>query len=112
MKDDLVYVHHILDAVNQIQRYTKNLTYKKFLRSRVIQDAVIRQVTIIGEASRQLSIEFQKNNPQIPWGQIIGMRNKLVHDYFGVDLGEVWRVVQEDLPVLRKQLKQLLRSVR
>ncbi len=110
MKDDLVYIHHMLDAIIQIQKYVKNLTDKKFLRSQMIKDAVIRQITIIGEASRQLSPEFQKNHPQIPWGNVIGMRNILVHDYLGVDYVEVWRVTQEDLPVLKKQLKQILRG--
>jgi uncharacterized protein with HEPN domain len=112
MKDDLVYIHHVLDAIIQIQKYAKNLTSKKFLRSQITKDAVIRQVTIIGEASRRLSPDFQKNHPQVPWSQVIGMRNRLVHDYLGTDFGEVWRVVQEDLPTLKQQLRKMLRDAR
>ena len=112
MKDDLVYVHHIADAITRIESYVKNMTWKKFSRSHLAQDAVIRQITIIGEASRQFSAEFQSAHPEIPWPKIVGMRNKLVHDYIGVDLGEVWRVTREDLPELKKQMKQILRDAR
>lgn len=90
----------------------QNLTYAKFLRSQITKDAVIRQVTIIGEASRRLSLDFQMNHPQIPWSEVIGMRNRSVHDHLGTDFGEVWRVAQEDLPTLKKQLKQILRDAR
>lgn len=112
MKDNLVYVHHILDAIAQIERYTKNLTYKKFMRTRMVQDAVIRQITIIGEASRNFSADFQSAHPTVPWADVIGMRNILVHDYSGVNLNDVWEVVQKDLPMLKKQLRQILRDAR
>jgi len=112
MKDDLVYVHHIRDAIAQIEKYVKHMTYKKFGRSRMVQDAVVRQVTIIGEAARNLSPEFRQNHPEIPWAKVIGMRNVLVHDYFGIDIGEVWRVTQDDLPALKKQVGRILRDAR
>jgi len=112
MKDDWVYVQHILDAIAQIERYVKNLTYKKFMRARLVQDGVIRQITIIGEASRQTAPDFQSAHPEIPWADVIGMRNILVHDYLGVNLNDVWEVTQEDLPKLKKQLKQILRDAR
>ncbi len=89
MKDDLVYVHHISDAITRIESYVKNMTWKKFSRSHLTQDAVMRQITIIGEASRHFSAEFQAAHPEISWTKIVGMRNKLVHDYIGVDIGEV-----------------------
>ncbi len=112
MSDDLVYVRHILDATAKIESFVKNMTFKKFARSQLAQSATMYQIAVIGEAARHLSIEFQSAHSQIPWAQIVGMRNKLMHDYMGVDLGEVWQVTQEDLPELKKQIKQILRSAR
>jgi uncharacterized protein with HEPN domain len=112
MKDDLVYVHHILDAIARIESYVKNMTFKKFVRSHMAQDAVIRQVAIIGEASRHFSPEFLSAHAYIPWSKIAGTRNILIHDYVGVEMSEVWRITQEDLPELKKQMKQILRDDR
>lgn len=110
MNDDLVYARHILDAIAKIESFVKNMTFKKFAHSQIAQSATIYQIAMIGEAARHFSAEFQSAHSQIPWAQIVGMRNKLIHDYLGVDLGEVWRVTQEDLPQLKKQIKQILRD--
>ncbi|MEW5717205.1 MAG: DUF86 domain-containing protein [Chloroflexota bacterium] len=112
MSDDLVYARHIIDAIAQIESFVKKMTFKKFARSRVAQSGTMYQIAVIGEAARHLSIEFQAAHSQIPWAQIVGMRNKLIHDYMGVDLGEVWRVTQDDLPEPKRQIKQILQSAR
>ncbi|MBI4788212.1 MAG: DUF86 domain-containing protein [Chloroflexi bacterium] len=112
MNDDLVYVRHILDAIAKIESFVKNMTFNKFARSQLAQSATMYQVSIIGEAARHFSPEFQTAHSNIPWPQIVGMRNKLIHEYFGADLGEVWRVTQDDLPELKKQMKHVLRDAR
>ena len=80
----------------------------KFMADEMVQDAVIRQLSIIGEAVGQLSDELREESPSVPWTDIYGMRNKLVHDYFGVDLQAVWDTVQQDLPSLLTAVNDLL----
>lgn len=100
-KSDTPYLQHILAAIEQLEVYNENLTYEAFAQNRLLQDGFIRQLAIIGEASNQLSGDFRNSFAQIPWTDIITMRNKLIHEYFGVDLKAVWMAVQEDLPVLK-----------
>ncbi len=107
-EQDIVFLQHILDAINLIEEYTKNKSYKDFENNRMLQDAVIRELEIIGEATKNLSKELRKAHPHIPWKQIAGMRDKLIHGYFGVDLEAVWNTVTKDLPILKKNIKKIL----
>ncbi len=109
-RDDSVYLKHIRDAIARIQQYTRGVSKTSFLRESLVQDAVIRQIEIIGEAARRVSEKIRSENVQIPWQDIAGMRNKLIHDYFGVDLEKVWMTVKKDIPLLRKQINQLLKT--
>ncbi|NOZ56075.1 MAG: DUF86 domain-containing protein [Calditrichaeota bacterium] len=108
VEDDRVFLWHILDAADAIHEYLSGLTRESFLRSRVVQDAVIRQLEVIGEATRHLSREFRSAHPAIPWSEIAGMRDKLIHDYFGVDLEVVWETASRDVPALREKLSGIL----
>ena len=101
----------ILEAINKIDRFAGEgrVAFDNDERTQVW---MAHYVQIIGEAARALSEEFQAQHPQVPWSQIIGMRHILVHDYFGVDLGEVWTVVERDLPVLRQQVEDILEGMR
>jgi uncharacterized protein with HEPN domain len=90
----------------------KGFSYEQFERSRLVQDAVIREIMIIGEAARHISSSLREANPEIPWSSIIGMRNILIHEYFEIDVPEVWKTVQADLPVLKMQLSQVVRSMK
>jgi uncharacterized protein with HEPN domain len=110
-RDDSVYLKHIRDAIGKIQVYTRGVSESAFRSNTLIQDAVIRQIEIIGEATKRLSDRTRMLNPGVPWQDIAGMRNKLVHDYFGVDIEKVWLTVQIDIPALKKQISKLLRSL-
>ncbi|WP_319508197.1 DUF86 domain-containing protein [uncultured Methanolobus sp.] len=101
MKNDSVFLIHILDAINQIEEYTTGVIYEEFLEKRLIQDAVVRQLEIIGEATKNLSSNTTEKNPHVPWKEIAGMRDKLIHVYFGVDLEEVWNTITKDIPYLK-----------
>ena len=107
-KDDAFYLRHIRDAIHQIQRHLQGVGEAKSMADEMVQDAVIRQLSIIGEAVGQLSDELREESPSVPWTDIYGMRNKLVHDYFGVDLQAVWDTVQQDLPSLLTTVNALL----
>ncbi len=107
-RNDAVYLAHILDAINQIEIYTADLSYSQFLRTRLVQDGVIRQLEIIGEASRNLSDEFRTQHSDLPWQQIISLRNRLIHAYFDVNLGIVWDIIQNDIPSLKGKISELI----
>lgn len=109
-KDNLVYLRHIIDAANQIYEYIKDLEFESFIKSRLIQDAVIRELEIIGEASKNLTNEFLKNYPTIPWKDIAGMRDKLIHGYMGVNLDDVWKTTKDDVPALKDQINKILKN--
>lgn len=85
MKDDLAFIEHILLCIDKIQQYTKNMTPQDFNNDELIQDAVIRNIEIIGEASKKISKDLKSQYHEIPWKEMSGMRDKLIHDYFGVD---------------------------
>lgn len=103
-RDDSVYHAHILDALRQITEYIAGLEYETFRSSRMVHDAVIRQFEIIGEATKNLSEAFKNQYPAVPWKDLAGFRDKLIHQYFGVDLALVWRSVLDDVPFLLSAL--------
>ncbi len=110
MKDDSVYLKHILDAISKVEEYTRGTSKKDFASKTMIQDAVIRQIEIIGEASKQVSADLKRKHSQVPWKDIAGMRDKLIHDYLGVDIDAVWVTVEKDLPQLKERVKAVLGS--
>jgi uncharacterized protein with HEPN domain len=107
-KDDTVYLQHILDAILRIETYTHGVSKEEYLQDSLLQDGVVRQLEIIGEASTNLSQEFQDKYSEIPWGQIIGLRNRIVHAYFDINLDVTWDIVHGDIPELKKQIESIL----
>jgi uncharacterized protein with HEPN domain len=108
---DLVYVRHILDAILRIAEYLQGIDEEAFLQTPLVQDGVIRQLEIIGEATKQISSETRAEHAHIPWKDMAGMRDKLIHDYFGVDLEQVWITAQNDIPILQVEIKAILGSL-
>lgn len=107
-KDPIIYLDHIRTCIQKIVDYTDGSTEADFLKNSMIQDAVIRNFEIIGEASKQLSVDFRAKYPEIEWKKISGMRDKLIHDYIGVDLWAVWAVVENILPKLAIQIDTII----
>ena len=110
-KDSGVYLKHMHDACQRIENFTKGYQKEMFLQSELVQSAVTRQIEILGEAAKNISTEFRKNYPLIEWSDIAGMRDKVIHHYFGVDLNEVWNVVIKEVPRLKKEIIAILHQI-
>lgn len=106
MKVDRVYLLNIIECIEWIQNYTSS-GEEEFMKSRLIQDAVNRNLEIIGEATKRISVELKDQNKDIPWRQMAGLRDVLIHDYMGVSNKIVWNVVQNELPQLLVKIKKL-----
>ncbi len=108
---DRAYLNHILDSISKIEDFTKGIDEGGFKRDELVQSAVIRQIEIIREASKQISEGTKNKNKNIPWKDIAGMRDKLIHGYFGVDIDAVWDTIQRDIPDLKSDIKKIIEEL-
>lgn len=102
-----IYIDDILESTELIREYIKNVSYKKFEEDIGIQDKVLRRLEIISEAATKLSSEFTKKYSKIPWRQMIGLRNIIIHEYSSINLEEIWRIVTVDLSETKKLIEKL-----
>ena len=108
--DDLDFVRHILDETRYLQAASAGLEGTKFMRDETLRRAFVRSIEIIGEAARHVSKQFQDKYPAIEWRSMAGMRNRLIHNYLGVDYDIVWDVVINKVPTLRSELERVLQQ--
>lgn len=102
MASDDLYREHIREAIAKIEHYTKGLSLEEFGKSSLLQDGVVREFEIIGEAAKHLSLEFRRVRNEISWRQVMSMRDRLIHEYFDVDVELVWKTLRNDLPALKR----------
>jgi len=108
MKDDKVFLKHILDAIGNIEEYLSGTTYQDFSSNKMMVDAVVRELEIIGEASANISRRFQDEHPDVMWAKMKATRNFLIHEYFAVNTKIVWDTCKENLPELKQFVSGLL----
>ena len=111
-RNDKAYLRHIADAISDIKRFMKNVTKEEFLENKEKQYAVLRALEIIGEATKNVSKEITAKHPEVNWSDIAGMRDRLIHQYFGVNLDLVWATVKKNLPELEDQISEMLKKTR
>jgi uncharacterized protein with HEPN domain len=111
MKKDEAYLKHIIDAISDIEKFAEGMTKEGFYESKEKQYAILRALEIIGEATKSLSSGLKAEHREVRWKDIAGMRDKLIHEYFGVDLELVWETIKRDLPKLKKQVYEILGSL-
>jgi len=107
-KDYRLYIDDIVNSSKNILEYTKGFNFDEFVKDKKTVDAVIRNLEIIGEASKRIPEDLKEKYPRIPWHAISGMRNKVIHEYFGVDCGIIWKTVTEKIPNLVKELRRII----
>jgi len=111
IKNDLAFVEHVLDSINAIEEFSKDIDKEELISNRLKHDAIVREIEIIGEAVKNISENLKEKYKEIEWKAIIGTRDKMIHHYFGVDWKIVWKIVKKDLPVLKRQMGRVKKNL-
>ena len=109
-RDVILLISDILEAIGKIEKYVHNKSYEEFKKDDKTKDAVVRNLEIVGEAVRNIPENFKEKYPDVDWKAAAGMRDKLIHEYFGVSLAIVWETVKSDLPPFKKRMEEILRE--
>ena len=111
-KDPIIFIEHIIDSIKNIEQFMKNVKKEDFFKNKEKQSAVVRQIEIIGDAVKNLPEDFRNKHKDVPWKDIAGMRDKLMHHYFGVNLEIVWKTTKEDIPYLKLIISKIRKDLK
>ncbi len=111
IRDYKDYANDILQSIKDIGSFTKRISFAKFSKDRKTINAVVRSLEIIGEASKNIPIEIKNKHARIPWKKMTGIRDKLIHEYFGIDLSIVWKVAKDEIPPLKSLVSKVLKDL-
>ena len=106
-KEIKIFIEDILESIKNIEEYVRGMDKEKFLEDNKTQDAVLRKLEVIGEAVKNIPSEVKEKYPEVSWKRIAGMRDVIIHEYFGVNLERVWKTVKDDLPELKKKILKI-----
>jgi hypothetical protein len=106
-----LYLQDIVDSIEKIEQYTSNLFFDAFAKDRKTMDAVVRNLEIIGEAAKNIPENTKTQHPNIPWQEMIGMRNKVIHEYFGISAEILWETIKNDIPLLKASIAALRNKI-
>jgi uncharacterized protein with HEPN domain len=109
--NDFIYLNHILDCINDIEDFVVDFTEDEFIHDKKTFNSSIRMLEIIGEATKRLSSDLKTKNNHVQWKEIAGLRGVLIHDYQGVDLPAVWRIIQNDIPTLKINIELIIKTL-
>ena len=110
-RDFTDYIRDILISIQDVEEFTTGITFEDFLKDKKTIKAVIRSLEVLGEASKKIPDEVRNRYPRVPWKRMAGMRDKLIHEYFGVDLEIVWNVAKKELPPVKSSIEELVREI-
>ena len=110
-KEDYIFIKHILESIGDIESFTKEISKDVFFKNKEKQNAVVRSLEVIGEAVKNIPDNLKEKYSSVPWREIAGTRDKIIHHYFGVDLNIVWDIVKKDIPKLKKQIEKIEREL-
>ena len=109
-RDYILFLEDILNSIEKLEKYTKDLDFKAFSKNEMVIDAVTRNLEVMGEAVKNIPLDIQKKYPEVEWKEAKGFRNILIHDYFGIDLESVWDTINDDIPLLKKHISKVLKE--
>ncbi len=110
MRSPELYLNDILESISYIQDFSKKMRFKRYLKNRLVQDAILRNLTTIGEAIKHIPLEMKNEHPNFPWKEAVALRNIIVHAYFGTDQKIIWDIVQHELPILKTAIESLQKN--
>ena len=110
-RDIKAFLWDILKSIEKIEKWTEDIEFDEFVKNELLQDAIIRNLEIIGEACRYIPEDIREKHPQIPWRRIVGFRNILIHKYFGIDYETTWFVIKNELPTFKEDFKKILNDM-
>lgn len=108
-RSDIDYLTDIGESIERTETYIGTMPYEEFLKDKKSQDAIVRNIEILGEAAKNISMDFKNRYPQIPWKELAGTRDRLIHQYFGINYDIVWDIIKNDLPLVAQEIDKILR---